>query len=245
MNDVPSLIWSGNRLLSSLPESEVASLLPSLKVVSLEVGQILANPGDRIRECYFPTRGMISLLSVTEQGDTVEVAYTGREGMAGLGAVLGNREKLYQMLVQAETECVVVDASAVNALFQTTSVFHDRLLRYVYALLKQMSQTCLCNHFHTIQSRLCRWLTVIFERSGKSELILTQEFLAHMLGVQRTSIGLIASSMQAQGIIRYRRGRVQVVDIETLRQNACECYRIVNAEYDNLYRGVSQRKVRR
>jgi CRP-like cAMP-binding protein len=236
MYDSSSSLLTGNRLLSALPEAEAAFLRPHLELVPMQVGTILANPGDTVSLCHFPTKGMISLLSVTERGDSIEVAYVGHEGMAGIGAVFGGQEVLYQMLVQAETECLIADAKVVAELFEKGEVFHDLMMRYIYALLKQMSQTCLCNHFHTIETRLCRWLTVMSERSGNKKLSLTQEFLAHMLGVQRTSIGLIAHNMQAEGVIRYSRGRLKVKDIDHLRASACECYRIVNAEYEGLFR---------
>jgi CRP-like cAMP-binding protein len=115
-------------------------------------------------------------------------------------------------------------------------VFHDLILRYLYALIKQIAQTSVCNHFHTIEERLCRWLAVMCERSQSDRLALTQEFLAHMLGVQRTSIGLIATSLQNVGIIKYSRGIVEVRDADRLRKSACECYNIVNGEYDGIYR---------
>lgn len=236
MDDVSSHLFTGNRLLSALPEAELAKLRAHLVPASLKVGTVLANHGDSVTHCYFPTRGMISLLSVTERGETIEVAYTGREGMAGLAAVLNGHEALYQMLVQATTDCYVVEARVVSELFQSEPIFHKLLLRYVYALLKQMSQTCVCNHFHTIEQRLCRWLTVMTERSENRRLTLTQEFLSHMLGVQRTSIGLVANTMQTKGIIRYSRGKIDVIDLDRLRQNSCECYRVVNAEYDSLYK---------
>jgi len=235
MYDASSRLFAGNRLLSVLPEAEIAFLRPQLERAKPPIGTILANPGDTIQRCYFPVKGMISLLSVTEQGETIEVAYVGHEGIAGLGAALNGQESLYQMLVQAETECFVADAEVVKELFETGPVFRAMLLRYVYALLKQMSQTCLCNHFHTIEARLCRWLTVMCERSGNNRLTLTQEFLSHMLGVQRTSIGMIASTMQTKGIIRYSRGKIDVKDLNRVRASACECYRIVNAEYESLF----------
>jgi len=245
MNDVNSRLLSGNRLLSALPDAERAMLRPHTDTISLPIGKIIANPGDQVTQCYFPTKGMISLLAVTEQGETIEVAYTGREGMVGIAAAVGGHEVLYQMLVQAETECVVVDADAIRELFVKGPVFHDLLLKYVYALLRQMSQTCLCNHFHTIEQRLCRWLTVMCERSGNQRLSLTQEFLTHMLGVQRTSVGLIAHAMQAKGIIRYSRGRLDVVDLERVRASSCECYRIVNTEYENLYKQPARGRAHR
>ena len=245
MNDSSSpVLLASNRLLSALPEAEAAFLRPHLEPMPLKVGTVLANPGDKISRCHFPTKGMISLLSVTERGGAIEAAYVGNEGMSGISAVVGGQEVIYQMLVQAETECLAVDAKVVERLFARNGAFHDLVLRFMYALLKQMSQTCVCNHFHTIETRLCRWLTVMCERSGNQRLSLTQEFLAHMLGVQRTSIGLIAHNMQAEGIIRYSRGRLEVIDIDRLRASACECYRIVNAEYESLFKEPGKRSNR-
>ena len=241
MYDSSTSVLAGNRLLSALPAAEMDFLRPHLESVPLPVGTVLANPGDRVSRCYFPTKGMISLLSVSENGHAIEVGYTGNEGMAGIDTVVGENESLYQMLVQAETECLVADAKTIAELFNRGGAFHDLLLKYFYAVLKQMSQTCLCNHFHTIETRLCRWLTVMCERSGNKRLSLTQEFLAHMLGVQRTSIGLIANTMQTKGIIRYSRGRLEIIDIDTVRASACECYRIVNSEYTRLYKPAPRR----
>jgi CRP-like cAMP-binding protein len=225
-----------NGLLSALPDDEFDILRPHLTEVNLRPGTVIAEPGDIVATCYFPLSGMISLLSVTEQGQTVEVGYTGREGMVGLAALLGKNEIIYQWIAQAHTDALAVDGEIIHDLFHRNSVFHDLVLRYIYALLKQISQTCVCNHFHTIEARLCRWLSVMSERSQSNRLALTQEFLSHMLGVQRTSIGLIANSLQNSGIIRYSRGTVHILDDDRLRSSACECYSIVNGEYDNLYR---------
>jgi len=235
MHDANLSLSLDNRLLLALPEEELALLRPHLELASFKPGTILSEPGDRVLRCYFPGKGMISLLSVTEQGNTVEVGYTGREGMVGIAAVLGKNEALYQQLVQAETDCLVADAAKVREIFERGGAFHDLLLRYMYALLKQISQTCVCNHFHTIEARLCRWLTVMSERSSTERLVVTQEFLAHMMGVQRTSIGLVANAMQRAGIIKYSRGVVEIKDFGRLRRSACECYSIVKEEYENLF----------
>jgi hypothetical protein len=137
----------------------------------------------------------------------------------------------YDALVQAPTNGFMVDSQIVLELFNRGGVFHDAVLRFAYVILKQMSQTCVCNHFHTIEARLCRWLTIMCERSGERHLKVTQEFLAHMLGVQRTSIGMIANSLQRTGAIRYARGRVEIIDLDRLRASACDCYSIVKDEY--------------
>src|SRR5215204_2340499 len=221
-----------NRLLTALPDSELDFLRPHLEPVSFAPGNIIYQAGDSIRSAYFPNNGMISLLSVTEQGQTVEIGFAGYEGMVGLPVMLGKNEMPYQAMVQVKADCLRVETKHILELFNRGGAFHDIVLRYFYVVVKQISQTCVCNHFHTIESRLCRWLTVMSERSGDKHLTLTQEFLSHMLGVQRTSIGMISQSMQLSGIIRYRRGKIEIVDNERLRNAACECFFIVKEEQE-------------
>jgi CRP-like cAMP-binding protein len=151
--------------------------------------------------------------------------------MIGITVVLGKNEIPYDALVQAPTEGFSADSRVIAELFNRGGIFHDTVLRFAYVILKQMSQTCVCNHFHSIEARLCRWLTVMSERSGERHLRVTQEFLAHMLGVQRTSIGSIANALQLSGSIKYSRGRVEIIDLERLRASACDCYAIVSDEY--------------
>jgi CRP-like cAMP-binding protein len=219
-----------NTILSSLPAAEFDFLVARMEPATLKNGTILANAGETLRRCYFPSNGMVSLLSVTENGKAVEVGYTGREGMIGLSAILGKNEMPYQALVQAGSDGFFVDAKVIAELFDANGVFHDAILRYAYVILRQISQTAVCNHFHTIEARLCRWLTVMSERSGNRRLDLTQEFVAYMLGVQRTSVGMIATSMQSDGLIRYSRGKVEILDFERLRSSACECYFVISNE---------------
>jgi CRP-like cAMP-binding protein len=222
-----------NRLLSILPPSEFSALRPYLNEVSYEPGTTIARAGDSVRECFFPNSGMVSLLCVTEQGRSVETGFAGFEGMIGVPVLLGKNEMPYDALVQAPTSGFTTNATAVLSLFNRGGVFHDAALRFAYVILKQMSQTCVCNHFHTIEARLCRWLTIMCERANNRHLKLTQEFLAHMLGVQRTSIGMIANNLQRTGAIRYSRGRIEIIDLERVRASACDCYRIVKEEYEN------------
>ncbi len=219
-----------NKILTALPAGEFEFLKPHFEPVNFSPGDIVYQAGDTVRFVYFPNNGMISLLSVTEQGQTVEIGFTGYEGLIGLPLLLGQNEMAYQALAQSQVECLRVEAKAALQLFKQCGSFHDIVLRYFYVILKQISQTCICNHFHKIEARLCRWLTIMFERSGSKNLILTQEFLAHLLGVQRTSIGMIAGSLQSSGIIRYSRGKVEILDFERLKKSACECYEIVREE---------------
>lgn len=219
-----------NRLLLSLPAGEIDFLKPHLEPVKLSTGDIVFQAGDTISHIYFPQNGIISLLSVTEQGQAVEVGYTGYEGLVGISLLFERNEMPYQALTQAPTEALRVESKIVINLFKQQGAFHDIVLRYFYVILKQIAQTCICNHFHKIEARMCRWLTVMCERSGDKNLVLTQEFLAHILGVQRTSIGMIAAALQTSGVIRYSRGRMEILDFEKLKKFACECYEIVKEE---------------
>lgn len=219
-----------NKILSVLPDSEMDFLAPHFERITLSPGNMIYQAGDSIPHIYFPNNGMISLLAVTEQGQTVEVGFAGFEGLVGTPVLLGQNEMPYQALAQAQVECLRLDAPTAIKLFKQGGVFHSIILRYVTVILKQLSQTCICNNLHRIEERLCRWLSVMCERSGNNHLLLTQEFIAHMLGVQRTSIGLIANSLQEKEIIRYRRGKIEIVNFENLKNSACECYAIIKDE---------------
>lgn len=231
MHDTPKLrLGVKNKILSVLPDREFELLVSNLEQAVLAPGKMIYQAGDTIKHLYFPNRGMISLLSVTEQGQAVEVGFTGFEGVIGIAALIGNNEMPYQALTQSEVDCLRVDAPTAVKLFNQGGVFHDIVLRYLAVVVKQLAQTCICNNMHKIEARLCRWLTIMVDRSGNRHLRLTQEFLAHMLGVQRTSIGMIANSMQAKGIIKYKRGKIEIVDYEKMRDSACECYRLIKNE---------------
>lgn len=220
-----------NRILAALPAAEFRTLLPHLEEATVPVGTILANYRDSLDRLFFPNNGMVSLLSVNENGYACEVGYVGFEGVVCMTPLIGKNELPYQALVQATSTGFFLPLPIAKKVFAANGTFHDAVLRFSYVVVKQASQTCACNHFHPIRSRMCRWFTVMCERSGDRNLSVTQEFLAHMLGVQRTTIGHIASTLQAEGIIRYRRGRVEIIDFEGLRDAACECYWIVREEY--------------
>ena len=231
MHDAPTALPIVNRLLSVLPPQEMTLIRPHLELVSFPVGQFVALAGDSLKRCYFPNSGMVSLLAETQDGGAVEVGFTGFEGMIGMPVIFGKNEMPYQAIVQAPSQGYIVEARRVSELFQRCGVFHEAVLRYSYVEIRQLTQTAVCNHFHSIQSRMCRWLSVMCERSGDRHIKLTHEFLAHFLGVQRTSIGPIAGSLQREGIIDYSRGRIEILDVDRLRLNACECYHLISKEF--------------
>jgi CRP-like cAMP-binding protein len=234
MSENMSAIETTNRILSVLPKEEFKVIQPHLKVCFFKLGQIIYNEGDSISRVLFPNYGMISLLSVTENGNAVEVAYTSEEGMVGLPLILGRNEMPYQAMAQSKVECLSINKEIILKCFHELPTLRNILLRYVFALMKQLSQTGVCNHYHKIETRLCRWLLIMRENSKSDTMYLTQEFLSHMLGVQRSSIGLVAGTLQNAGIIKYNRGKMTVSDIERLKECVCECYHIVEEEY-NMY----------
>lgn len=242
LDTAPKTLAIGNKILSTLPKEEFELIQPHLKTCFFKLGQIIYNEGDSINNVYFPKYGMISLLSMTQDGHTVEIGYTSEEGMLGLPIILGRNEMPYQAMAQSKVECFFVEAEVIIKLFGELKVFHDVTLRYVFALMKQLSQTGVCNNFHKIETRLCRWLLIMRENSKSDIMHLTQEFLSHMLGVQRTSIGFVAGALQNAGIIRYTRGKLEILDIERLRDCACECYFIVEDEYNRYLSPKSKNK---
>ncbi|MEO7660194.1 MAG: Crp/Fnr family transcriptional regulator [Pyrinomonadaceae bacterium] len=222
-----------NFLLSQLSPEDFHFIRPHLDLVTLPLGKIFADYCDPVRHCFFPNNGMISLLSVTEEGATCEVGYVGYEGVVGMSVIFGRNELPYQALVQAESEGFRVPIEVVAELFGRSNEFHDASLRFTYVILRQFAQTSACNRFHSVQARLCRWFSVMCERSGNRHLALTQEFLAYMLGVQRTSVSAIAKTLQQDGVIKYSRGKIEVLNLEKLKAAACECLKLINEELEN------------
>lgn len=200
-------------------------------------GTVFADYCDPIRHCYFPNNGMISLLSVLEDGSTCEVGYIGFEGVVGMSGIFGKNEMPYQALVQARSDGLLLPIDVVADLFSKSAIFHDLCLRFMSVVIRQFTQTSACNRFHTAQARLCRWFSIMCERSQDNHLSLTQEFLAYMLGVQRTSIGTIAHSLQETGLIKYSRGRIEVMDLDGLKSEACECFELIKSELQEFLSG--------
>ena len=222
-----------NRLLAALPRAEYLRLLPHLKLVHLPPRKILYDIGEVVRYAYFPRGGMISLLSSTEDGRTVEVGMIGNEGVAGIGVILRNKIEPCQMMVQLPGNAMRISGDVLQEEFKRCHALQDLLLRYTHMLLLQIAQSAACNRFHTVEERLCRWLLISRDRLQTDTLHLTQEFLAHMLGVPRTSVTMAASDLQRKGLIQYGRGRIIILDYPRLEAAACECLRVVRA-------GISQ-----
>lgn len=221
-----------NRLLASLPLKEYDRILSSLKLVHLAKGKILYQAGDTVGQVYFPLGGLLSLLSLTENGATIEVATVGNEGLVGLPVILHVDRIPYQVMVQIPADTMQIRADVLKELFNRGGQLQALLLKYTHSLLTQISQTVVCNRFHRVEVRFCRCLLGARDRANSDTLYLTQEIISYMLGVPRTSVTAIASMLQRAGVIRYSRGRIQILDPQGLGGLTCECYRIIREEID-------------
>lgn len=221
---------AANRLLSALSYDERERLTSRSERVHLSQGQVLYEIGDTVRYAYFLTGGVVSLLSVTEDGGTIEVAMVGSEGMIGIPALLGMNDAPYRVMVQIHANAVRIRAEKLVEEFGRGGRFQDLLLRYIHTLITQITQSAVCNRFHTVEERLCRWLLVISDRVSSDEFRLTQEFIAHMLGVPRTSVTMIAGGLRRGALISYRRGKINILDRRGLEAAACECHKTVRSE---------------
>lgn len=226
----PSRFLAGNQLLAALNRHECEDLLPNLKLTHLSKNKILYEAGDMVRHAYFLKGGMVSLLSTTESGATVEVAMVGNEGMIGVPIILRTNVSPYRIMVQIPGDVMRIQADVLREKFNWGGQLQDLMLRYTHTLLTQINQSAVCNRFHTLDQRLCRWLLISRDRVKSDVLPLTQEFLSHMLGSPRTAVTMVAGQLQKARLIRYSRGRIRLLDPEGLESASCECYRIVRDE---------------
>jgi CRP-like cAMP-binding protein len=224
-----------NRLLARLPLDVYRRMAPQLEAVSMQMGQVLYEVGDRVKYLYFPSKNtMLSLLSTAGDGNAVEVGVTGWEGFAGFAPLLGADLSPHQVIAQIPGAALRMDARAMQAFVRDGSDMRRLLLRYVQALMVQISQTALCNRIHPVEERLARWALVNQDRTEQRQLPLTHEFLARMLGVNRSTVSLTAATLQRAGVVRYSRGKFTILDRERLEEIACDCYRTVNEQYKRL-----------
>lgn len=216
-----------NRLLAALPHEEYQRLQPHLELVHFSKCKTLYEIGDLIPHAYFLNSGMASLLSVTQSGATVEIAMVGTEGMVGIPIILRIQRTPYRIMMQIPGDALRIKAHMIYAEFKRGGKLQDVLLSYTHTLLTQISQSALCNRFHPVEKRLCRWLLTTHDRVDGDTFHLTQEIISYMLGTPRTRVTMAAGVIQEAGLIRYKRGKITIIDRRGLQQAACECYRIV------------------
>jgi CRP-like cAMP-binding protein len=223
-----------NDLLAALPEAERQRLLPQLEPVDMPLGQVLYESGRTLSHVYFPTNAIVSLLYVMENGASAEIAVVGHEGLVGISLFMGGESTPSRAVVQSAGHGFRLRAQLIKDEFERAGPVMHLLLRYTQALITQMSQTAVCNRHHTTDQQLCRWLLLSLDRLQVSELVMTQELIANMLGVRREGVTEGALRLQKAGLIRYSRGHITVLDRPGLEKRTCECYAVVKKEYDRL-----------
>jgi len=213
-----------NKLLASLPRADFDRLLPHLATVHLQQGAVLNEAGDEVDQIYFPHYGMLSLLTVLRDGKAIEIATVGREGVVGAMAGLGLYKSLVRVVVQMPMACSRIAAPHFRTAVAASEPLRNLCIRYNEVLLSQARVTAACNALHSIEARFCRWLLQSADRAASDTVALTQEFLAEMLGVRRTSVTEVASKVQSAGAITYSRGVIKILDRPALLRMSCECY---------------------
>ena len=221
---------SPNRLLAALPLDDYLRLLPALKPFPLKLKKVLYKPGDVVDEVYLPGGGFVSVVTVLANGDTVEVATIGREGIIGVSASTAGYRETSLTVVQMETEtCVRMPAAAFRREMDRRGSFFEIVTSFSQALLGATMQLAACNAIHRIEQRLARWLLMAHDRVGADQFPLTQELVAMMLGAARPTVTIVAGTLQRAGLITYKRGQVVIVNRTSLEEASCECYSATTA----------------
>jgi CRP-like cAMP-binding protein len=223
-----------NSLLEALPADDYAHVAPHLAQVDLERGRLLYDPGDPIDVVYFPHDGVISLMTLMESGAAIESTTIGPEGALGLMAAVAPRQSLSRAIVQTPLRAARIGAERLHEAWSRSPRLRDLVDRHTEALYGHAIQSVACNALHSVEARFCRWLLTCHDRISTDTVALTQEFLADMLGVQRTTVTAVARSLQEKGVIRYRRGIVDIVDRAGLQALTCECYGVIRNTYQRL-----------
>jgi len=226
--------FDSNEFLGRLSAETLGLLTPYLMEVSLHRGAQVAGPGEELVCAWFPTSSVLSVVTTMESGHDVEACTIGRESAYGILNALGSSISTDRVVAQIAGRAFKIPASRLRAAAALSLGLTDLIIRHAQANAAQIQQTAACNALHSVDERLCRWLLMTQDRVGGDQLPLTQEFLALMLGVQRTTVSRVASGLQDAGLVRYSRGQIQVIDRPGLEAHACECYESVRQKYDEL-----------
>jgi len=223
-----------NHLLERLTPTAYERLEPQLKGGELSLGQVLYESGGRQSRVYFPTNAIVSLLYTMQDGASAEIAVVGNEGIIGVSIFMGGDTTPSRAVVQSAGFAYQLSGKVLKDEFTRGGTLQYHLLRYTQALLTQMAQTAVCNRHHSLDQQLCRWLLLSLDRLNGTELVMTQELIANMLGVRREGVTEAAGNLQDAGLIEYRRGRIKVLDRAGLETRTCECYGVVKKEFERL-----------
>jgi CRP-like cAMP-binding protein len=222
-------------VLNSLQDGERERIVKEIEPFAMPLGMVLCESGRVPSHAYFPATSIVSLLYVTEDGASAEIAVVGNEGLVGMALFMGGNSTLHRSVVQSAGIGYRLKARVLMEEFERSGPMMRLLLRNTQALITQMCQTAVCNRHHTLDQQLCRWLLLSLDRLKGNDLVMTQELISNMLGVRREGVTEAALKLQRAGLIRYARGHISVLDRPGLEQRSCECYQVVKDEYDRLF----------
>jgi len=236
---VHASVWptvKDNRLLAALPEAACNRLLPDLEPIALPIGETLISPATRVRFAYFPTDSIVTVAYAVEESGAMAKAWpVGCEGMVGISLFLGGSKPNERADVQVGGRAFRIPAAALLAEFQRAGAVQHLLLRYVFALVTQASQIAVCINYHDTDKRLCRFLMRLFDRLPGGDVAMTHERIGELLGIRRSTISQIALQLHSEGIIDYRRGRIQLISRAKLEQRTCACGEIIRRAFDEVF----------
>ncbi len=223
-----------NKLLAALPDSDYERLFPYLKLVPLQVQQILYEAAEPITQVYFPDKAVVSIVTTMEDGSTAEVGIVSNEGMVGIPVILGDNTTTTTAFVQIAGAGMQMNADVFRAEFNRGGALQTLLLCYVQAVYSELAQGAACNRLHTLEERLARWLLTVSDRLESEDFPLTHEFISQMLGVRRSGVTVAASTLSRAGMITYQRGHISILNREDLEATSCECYQVIQKEFARL-----------
>lgn len=223
-----------NDILAYLPNEDYARLLPDLELIEMPLGWSMCESGEKLSHAYFPVTAIVSLLYVTENGSSTEIAVTGFDGIVGIALFMGGNTTTSRAVVQSAGVGYRLKAAIMKREFLLGGQMQKLALSYTQALITQMAQTAVCNRHHSVDQQLCRWLLLSHDLLPSNELKMTQELIANMLGVRRGGVTEAAGKLQAEGFIQYSRGNIKILNRKGLEKRACECYGVVKKEFDRL-----------
>lgn len=230
-----------NYLLAALSEDDFDRIKTKLESVIFKLGEVLYESGEKMDHVYFPTTAIISLLYIMENGGTAEIGIIGNDGIVGVSLFMGGETTTNRAIIQSAGGAVRMKVKDLQAEFELGGGFQKLLLRYTQALMTQISQTAVCNRLHPIEQQLCRWLLLSHDRLFSDKLVMTHDLISNMLGVRREGVTLAAQKLAERKLITNNRGTITVIDRQGLEVAVCECYKVVNAEYNRLLsRGISR-----
>ena len=221
-----------NRILRALPPQDRLRLVAALRPVTLALGDVIGEPGQRVTHLYFPTTAVVSALYTTAEGETAEMGLVGHDGVVGLSLFLGGEATQHETTVVVAGDALRLDAAVLRKEFAAGGMLQGLLLQYTQSFITQISHVAVCNRLHAVEQRLCRWLLMCRDRVDRDDLQMTQEFISNVLGGRRETVTVAAGRLQDAGLIRYSRGHIAIVDRKGLEAAACQCYPAVAAWAD-------------